>query len=76
MMKKKEESKKKCTCKCCDDAFVAIPASLAGIYLVIVLFVLLFATNPAAILVPVAWTFVILGFFALLFAYRAQVVKK
>lgn len=67
--------------RCCHghSPFVAIPACLAGIYMLIVLLVLLFdSTSASMILVPVVWAFVVLGFFALLYAYQTHkiLVKK
>lgn len=58
----------------CDkgNPFVAIPASLAGIFLVIIALVLIFAEEQLGIIVPIAWAFVVLGIVALVFAYRAQ----
>jgi type IV secretory pathway VirB3-like protein len=53
------------------DSFIAIPASLAGIYMVIVVLFLLFANNRLDLIVPIAWAFVTLGVFALLFSYKA-----
>ena len=78
-MAKKKSSKKKPesvqTHKCKSEEknpFVAIAASLGGIYLAVVMVVLIFAESAAETLVPIAWAFVALGFFSMLFTYKAE----
>ena len=59
------------------DPFVVIPVCLAGIYMLIVLLVLLLdATAAPSLLVPVVWAFVVLGFFALMYAYQTHKIMK
>ena len=58
------------------NPFVAIGASLAGIYLVIVLFFLVFAKESAMYLVSIAWAFVVLGIILGFFAYLSMKSKK
>ena len=70
-----KEKKEKCKCKE-DNPFVAIPATLGGIFVGVVAIVLLFANAYASILVPIAWAFVVLGVAALFFAYNSSVKKK
>jgi len=52
--------------------FVAIPAALGGIFLVITLMFLIFANSQLGLLVPIVWAFVVLGIVALLVAARAM----
>ena len=73
-MTKKKENKKsdKRECRCDEkNPFVSIVASLGGIYLAVVAVVLIFAEGSADILESIAWAFVALGFFGMLFAYKA-----
>jgi len=58
---------------CCNDKgpFVAIPSALAGIFLVIAVLFILFAKESLALLIPIVWAFVVLGFFAMMFAFKA-----
>ena len=58
------------------NPFVAIGASLAGIFLVIVLFFLIFAKEFALYLVPIAWAFVVLGIILGFFAYLSMKNRK
>lgn len=53
------------------DPFIAIPASLGGIFLVIVVLFLILAREYIAFLVPLLWGFVVLGIFATFFALLA-----
>ena len=50
------------------NPFVAIGASLAGIFMVIAVLFLIFAKDQLNILVPIVWAFVIMGVFLGLFA--------
>ncbi len=43
------------------NSFVGIGASLAGIFLVIVIMFLIFARDQAKYLIDIAWAFVVLG---------------
>jgi len=52
-----------------NNPFVAIGGSLAGVFLLIVLFFLIFAEESAALLVPIVWGFVILGIVLAFFVY-------
>jgi len=58
--------------KCEANPFVAIPSSLGGIYIGVVLLMLVFL-GPTGIsaMVSIAWAFVVLGAIALMFAYKA-----
>ena len=56
--------------------FVALGASLAGIYLVIVLFFLIFAKESASLLIGIAWAFAILGMVLALFQYLSLKPKR
>lgn len=58
------------------NPFVAIGASLGGIFLVIVLFFLIFSSGNASLLVPIAWSFVVLGIILGFFAYLTTKGKK
>lgn len=61
---------------CCEkNPFVAIGASLGGIFLVITALFLIFAKELAGILVPIVWGFVVLGAMLGMFAYKAQKKK-
>ena len=55
-----------------DNAFVSIGASLAGIYMVIVIMFLTLAKYQIDILVNIAWAFVVLGVFLGFFAYLSR----
>jgi hypothetical protein len=55
-----------------DNEFVAIGASLAGIYLVIVIMFLVFAKEQAVLLVNIAWAMVALGLGLGFFASRKK----
>ena len=58
---------------CKDNSpFVAIPASLGGIYLVIVALFVFFAKDMLSQVVSIIWGFVVLGIAALFFAYKAK----
>lgn len=63
----KEENKK--------DVFVAIPATLGGIFLVIVVLFLLFANASLGLLIPIVWAFVVLGGLSAFFAERTYKKK-
>ena len=54
------------------NPYVAVPASLGGILLVIVLFFLIFSPENVIFASSIAWAFVILGIFALFFVYLSQ----
>ncbi|MFH1770590.1 MAG: hypothetical protein ABH828_03460 [archaeon] len=58
------------------DGFVGIGASLGGIFLVIVLFFLIFAQTQAALLIPLAWAFAVLGIALGFFAYLTKKPRK
>lgn len=74
MAKKKEAEK--CECREDKSPFVAVPASLGGIYLVIVLFFLLFAKESLEYLVPIAWAFVVMCVGGVAFAYWSTKAGK
>lgn len=57
------------------NPFIAIPSVLGGIFLVIVLFFLIFAPSQLSMLSTIVWGFVVLGFFAMLFAWKAMQKK-
>ncbi|MFP4524559.1 MAG: hypothetical protein ACLFO2_04595 [Candidatus Woesearchaeota archaeon] len=72
MTKKENKKPNRQECKCEEkNPFVSIAASLGGIYLAVVAVVLIFAAESAEILESTAWAFVALGFFGMLFAYKA-----
>lgn len=52
--------------------FVAIPAAMAGIFLVLAVLFLLFAKTSLGLLIPLFWGFVVLGIVAIFFAYKAM----
>jgi hypothetical protein len=52
------------------NVFVAIPSSLAGIFLVIVILFLIFANGQLNILVHLAWAFVVIAVTAMFFASK------
>ncbi len=54
-----------------NNPFVAIPASVGGIFLVIVILFLILANEQLGLLIPLAWAMVTLGIVALFFAYKA-----
>ena len=56
--------------------FVAIPSSLAGIFLVVVILFLIFARDSLALLVSLIWGFVVLGIVAMAFANQSMRNKK
>lgn len=58
------------------NPFIAIPASLGGIFVGIVAIIALFARENMALLLPISWGFVVLGSFALFFAYMTAKNKK
>ena len=64
--------KKSKATKCEKNPFIAIPAVLGGIFLVIVLFFLLLARDQLVWLNSIVWGFVVLGILAMAFAYKAQ----
>lgn len=72
----KKEKMDSCCCERSD--FVRIAASVCGIYLVIVIVMIIFASEKAEILIPIAWTFLMIAFFACLFSYlsRKKDIKK
>ena len=51
------------------NPFIAIPASMGGIYLVVVVLFLIFAQSQLVFLTGLLWGFVVLGVFATFFAY-------
>lgn len=60
---------------CCKNdlgVFVSIPASLAGIFLVLTVLFLIFANSQLGLLVPIVWAFVVLGIVAVLVAARVM----
>lgn len=57
------------------SVFLTIPSTLAGIALVIILFVLLLGGGNESIIHSTIWGFVVLGFFALLFSYLVEIKK-
>jgi hypothetical protein len=59
---------------CCNDKgpFVAIPAAMAGIFLVLAVLFIIFAKASLGLLIPLFWGFVVLGIVAMLFAYKAM----
>lgn len=78
MAKKKESGKgQKSLQHGCKESnpFVAIPCKVGGIFLLIALVVVLFGADEW-VLVPIAIAFMVLGFFALLYAYRAEYNKQ
>lgn len=64
--------------ECCPnrDYFIAIPASLGGIYLAIVVLFLILAKDQLEQVIPIVWAFVVLGVVALYFAYKSEVANK
>lgn len=56
--------------------FIAIPSSLAGIFLVIVIITMVFAKEYVIHLLPLLWGFVVLGVAGMFFAYLAERKKK
>ncbi len=54
-----------------NNPFVAIGCGLAGIFLVICIFFLIFASSQAWVLIFIALAFVLLGLFMGLFAYKS-----
>ena len=69
-----KESKEECQCNSGQkNPFVAVPVSLGGILIAIVALVLIFSPfNSTQIVSSVAWSFVVLGFFGMLFAYKSS----
>jgi VIT1/CCC1 family predicted Fe2+/Mn2+ transporter len=59
-----------------NNPFIAIPSSLAGIFLVITVLFLIFAKESLALLVSLIWGFVVLGIVAMFFAYQSAKKKK
>jgi hypothetical protein len=59
---------------CCNDKsqFTSICASTLGIFLVLAVLFLIFAKSELALLVPIVWAFIVLGFFAMMFAYKSM----
>ena len=60
----------------CGNPFVAIPASLGGLYLGLICLLLIFAKEQVVLAVPLIWGFVVLGVFAMFFAYKATNKKR
>jgi L-asparagine transporter-like permease len=56
--------------------FIAIPSSLAGIFLVIVIMFLIFAKESLDILIGLVWGFVVLGIVAMAFAHQSMRKKR
>ena len=73
-MPKKEMEK--CECRHDKSPFVAIPASLAGIFLVLTVLFLVFARDQLGLLVPLLWGFVVLGIVSLIASSRAERNRK
>ncbi|MBW3004012.1 hypothetical protein KY328_05170 [Candidatus Woesearchaeota archaeon] len=65
---------KKTECKCEKSPFIAIPASLAGIFLVIALLFMVLVPEQLVWLNSIVWGFVVLGIVAMAFAYKS--IKK
>ncbi|MFC1691062.1 hypothetical protein ACFL0W_02665 [Nanoarchaeota archaeon] len=63
-------------CKHGNEPFIAIPAAMGGIYLVIVVMFLIFAKEMIATVISVVWAFAVMAIVAMFFAYKAQVKKK
>jgi type III secretory pathway component EscT len=59
-----------------NNPFIAIPSSLAGIFLVIVIMFLIFANGSLDILVDLIWGFVALGVVAMAFSYQSTKRKS
>jgi len=59
-----------------NDIFIAIPAALAGIFLVIVIMFLIFAKDQLNYLESIAWAFAAMAIFAVIFVYNAQKNKR
>jgi L-asparagine transporter-like permease len=59
-----------------DSPFIAIPASLAGIFLVIVFMFLIFAKDQLRSLDSIVWAFAVMGIVAIIFAYKTKEKKK
>lgn len=59
-----------------NNPFIAIPSSLAGIFLVIVVLFLIFARESLELLTSLIWGFVVLGIVAMFFAYQSTKKKK
>jgi len=69
----KEKLRKNIDCCCNENSpFVGICASTLGIFLVVAVLFLIFANSQLEMLVPIVWAFIVLGFFAMLFAYKAM----
>ena len=68
----KEKLRKNIDCCCDNSQFVGICASTLGIFLVLAVIFLIFAKDSLDLLVPIVWAFIVLGFFAMLFAYKAM----
>jgi L-asparagine transporter-like permease len=58
------------------NPFIAIPSSLGGMFLVIVIMFLIFAKDSLGILLGLIWGFVVLGIVAMAFAYQSTKKKK
>ena len=58
------------------NPFVAIPASLGGIFMVITILFLVLGRDNLLYLVPLLWGFVALGIAALFFAYLSNKTQK
>ncbi len=58
------------------NAFITIPVSLAGIFLIVVMMFLIFARDSLSILVGILWGFVVLGIVAMAFASQSLKRKK
>jgi len=58
------------------NAFVAIGASLGGIFLMIVFLFLIFARESAGYLATIVWAFVVLGIVLGYLAYKSQYLSR
>lgn len=55
-----------------NDPFVGIAGAIGGIFLVIVLFVMIFASSQAWILMPIVFAMALMGIFLGYFALKAK----
>lgn len=75
-VKKEKEQYDNCCCKEDKSPFIAVPASLGGIYLVVVALFLIFAKENADLLVDIAWAFVVMCLSGVLFAYWSMKIDR
>lgn len=63
--------------ECCEkNPFVAIPASMAGMFLVVVILFLIFAKESIALLIPLSWAFVVLAIVGMALVQKTMMKKK